>query len=210
MRMKTFAMVAALLVTAPAFAMDAPPMTPVGQMPSGVYKIDPTHASLVWRVNHMGTSWYTARFTKFDATVNFHAEDPATSTLKVTVDPTSIQTDYPDPQKTDFDKELQGDKWLNTAKFPTITFESTAAKKADNSHGTVTGNLNFMGVTKPLTLNVTYNGGYAQQMMTKKAVLGFSATGDVKRSDWGFGTYVPLIGDDVQVIVEAEFIRADQ
>lgn len=209
--LKTFAMVAALLVAMPvvANAQGVPPKTDIGAMPSGTYKIDPTHASLVWRVNHMGMSWYTARFTRFDATINFRPEDPTKSTLAVTIDPTSIKTDYPNPEKVDFDKELQNDKWLNTAKFPQITFNSTGATKTDATHGTVVGNLSLMGVTKPLTLNVTYNGAFAQQMMTKKPVLGFSATATVKRSDWGFATYVPLIGDDVQVIVEAEFGKAD-
>lgn len=196
----------ALLMAFPASAQE---LQPIGQLPSGQYKIDPTHASLTFKVKHMGLSNYTARFTKFDATIDYSKAAPETSKLKATVDAGSIRTDYPDVAKVDFDKELSGADWLDAGQFPTMTFIADGIKRTGPSTGKLTGNFTMHGVTKPVTLDVTLVGATTSQMMSKKPAMGFSATGTLKRSDFGVSKYVPMVSDDVQIIIEAEFQKAE-
>ncbi len=181
-------------------------MTPYAEMPAGNYSLDKTHASLTWKVSHMGLSNYTARFTDFDADLIFNPEDPTKSTLKVSVNPLSIKTDYPNAEKKDFDKELStGTDWLNGNEYGQISFKSKSMTMNDDQTGTVTGDLTFLGVTKRVTLDVTFNGAFKQKPFAGIPALGFSATTSIKRSEWGLDTYVPAIGDNVDIIIETEF-----
>lgn len=178
----------------------------IADLPAGVYELDKTHASLTWKVSHLGLSNYTARFTRFDASVKLDPKDVTRSTVMASIDPTSIETDYPYPEKTDFDKKLiTGADWFNTEKFPKIGFRSTKITMNSDNTGTMTGDLTFLGVTKPVTLDVVLNGAMKSQPFSKKPALGFSANGTIKRSDWGFSTYVPNIGDEVELLLEVEF-----
>ncbi len=173
--------------------------------PAGTYTIDPTHASLTWKVSHMGLSNYTARFTKLDATLKFDPAKPETSTLTATVDPASIKTDYPFVEKENFDKVLfESAKWFNGNINKTITFKSTAVKMTGAKTADVTGDLTLLGVTKPVTLKVAFNGGMASHPMAKKPAIGFSATGTLKRSEFGMTNALPFIGDDVTLLIETE------
>ncbi|GAB5389562.1 MAG: YceI family protein [Alphaproteobacteria bacterium] len=193
-----------LATSADAFSQDA------STLPAGAYDLDTTHASLIWKVSHMGLSNYAARFTRFDVDLEFDPANPANSTVNATIDPTSIETDYPFPEKKDFDAKLvNGADWFNAGEFTQITFKSTALQVTGDTTGTMTGDLTFLGVTKPVTLDVTFNGGYGAHPMNKRPALGFSATGSLKRSDWGFDTYVPNIGDMVELQIEAEFTQAE-
>ncbi len=176
------------------------------EMPAGVYKLDETHAQLIWRVSHLGLSNYTARFSSFDADLTFDPAQPEQSKLVARVDPTSIKTDYPHSDEKDFDKKLsEGKDWFNALEYPEITFESKEIKITGDNTGEMTGDLTFLGVTKPVTLDVTLNGAMVKQPFSNKPTLGFSATGSLKRSEWGMATYVPNIGDEVEIMIEAEF-----
>lgn len=202
-------LLAALLLAPAALptAAQAQNMTAAKDMPAGEYVLDKTHASLTWKVSHAGLTNYTARFTDLDATLDFNPADITKSKLVATVNPLSIQTDYT-PGERDFNKELANDeKWFNAAKFPSIRFESTRIEKTGDNSGKVHGNLTLLGVTKPMTLDVTFNGAYAEQPFSKKPTLGFSATGSLTRSDWGLDTYTPMIGDTVTLNIEAELAQ---
>jgi len=187
--------------------------TDITKLPAGTYTLDPTHASLTWKVNHLGLSHYTARFTKFDATLMLDPQNPVSATVSATIDPLSVQTDYPKPTEKDFNKELaEGAQWLNGTKFPTMTFSSTQVVLTGEKTAQITGDLTMLGVTKPITLNATFNGGYAQKPFGAEGVaaVGFSATGTLKRSDWGLASYIPMVGDEVQFTLETEFASAPQ
>lgn len=178
------------------------------EAPEGLYKIDPTHASLTWKINHMGLSNYTARFTKFDASLAFRPDAIETSKLEVTIDPLSVETDYPKPEEKDFNKKISThEELLNAGKFPDIVFTSTSVEKTGDMTGKVTGDLTMLGVTKPVTLDVTFNGSMKEHPFTKQGALGFSATGTLKRSEWGMDYGTPNVGDEVQLIIEAEFLE---
>jgi polyisoprenoid-binding protein YceI len=184
--------------------------TPLSEMPAGTYKLDLAHASLVWKVSHLGLSNYTARFTDFDATLELDPADPTQSKLTVTVDPTSVETAYPNANEKDFDAKLAtGDDWFNGDEFPKIEFESTSIELTGDNTGTVTGNLLFLGQSQPITLDVTFNGAYASMPFSDKPGLGFSATATMDRTNWGFNTYVPNIGAKVDLLIEAEFQKAE-
>ena len=204
--MKLLALTFALLLTP--FLLNAED-TPVNGMPSGLYNVDDTHASITWKVSHLGLSNYTARFTKFDIDMMFDAQDPVRSKVIATIDPTSIRTDYPYPEKKDFDAKLVTDAaWFNTDQFPEIKFRSKSIEKTSEKTGTMMGDVTFLGVTKPVTLDVTFNKAMGNHPFQNKPALGFSATGSLKRSDFGMKTYIPQISDMVDIIIEAEFLYA--
>lgn len=179
--------------------------------PAGSYKLDKAHASLIFRVNHLGFSNYTARFRTFDAELTFDPDNPAGMAVNATIDPASIETDYPDPATVDFNAKLRGKDWLNTEAFPQITFRSTKVEVTGKNTANVTGDLGLHGVTMPVTLAVTFNGGYAGHPMDPHARIGFSARGSLMRSAFGIAAGIPAagsqmgVGDAVQVEIEAEF-----
>lgn len=203
---KTAIAVTALIM---AFALATPALaqtTAPGTLPAGIYVSDETHTSVTFKVNHMGLSNYTARFAKADAELNFDPADPTKSSVKASVDPLSIRTDYPHADQKDFDKELSGSAdWFNGEKFPSISLASTRIEKTGENTGKMYGDVTFLGVTKPVTLDVTFNGAYAEHPMTKAPAMGFSATGIIKRSDFGLDQHIPMIGDEVSVLIEIEF-----
>jgi polyisoprenoid-binding protein YceI len=171
-------------------------------VPSGVYNVDQMHGYIAFQYTHMGYSHPILRFNKFTAQINLNADHPEQSKLDVDVDATSIDsgTDL-------FNEHLNSDKFFDTAKFKDITFKATSIKVTGANTGTVTGDLTIKGVTKPVTLNVKLNKSGIHPM-TKDPAMGFSATGTLKRSEWGLGAYVPNVSDDVHLMIEAEFHKA--
>jgi len=180
-------------------------------IPAGEYTIDPYHTSVLFRVSHLGFSMYTARFTRANATLHFNPDDLAQSTLQADVDATSLETDFPCPEEVDFDNVLQGPDWLSTEKFPSMTFQTTKISLVGDNTMRAEGTLTMRGVTKPFTLEATYNGGYAGHPLDKNARIGFSARGTLKRSDFDMTIGLPDpgttfgVGDAVEIIIETEF-----
>ena len=177
-------------------------------VPAGDYKLDKSHASLVFKVNHLGFSHYTARFSDFDAKLKFDPANPSASSVEATIDPKSLT--LPNPPA-GFKDELTGKAWFDTAQYPTITFRSTKVEVTGANTAKVTGDFTLHGVTKPVVLDATFNGGYAGHPMDPHARIGFSAKGTFNRSEFGMGFGVPApgttmgVGDAVEVTIEAEF-----
>ncbi|MDB5583013.1 MAG: hypothetical protein JWR80_8189 [Bradyrhizobium sp.] len=184
-----------------------PPTAGIGALAGGSYVLDRRHASLTLRVSHQKFSLYTLRFTGLDARFAYDPVNPRQASLAVTVDPTSVDTATGgDAFGKAFDAELIGAGWLDAMHFPQITFRSTSMDPGDGHAGTITGDLTLRGVTRPVTLKVTFNGtGKAIPGGETKA--GFSATGTIKRSAFGVTKYLPLVGDDLQLSIEAEFAK---
>lgn len=179
-------------------------------VPAGDYKLDKPHSTLIFRLRHLGFSNYTLRFRRFDAQLHFDPRNLAATQLTATVDARSIETDYPDPAY-DFNAELQGEPYLNAGQFPEITFRTTRVEDLGNQAMRVHGDLTLRGVTRPIVLDATYNGGYASHPMDPNARIGFSAQGVMRRSEFGISGGIPAagsnlgVGDQVAIVIETEF-----
>lgn len=181
--------------------------TPVSDMPAGLYSLDKNHSSLHVKIDHVGLSKYTIRFDDFDSVVQLDPQNITQSRVRATIDMTSVNTGHPNEDGKDFDKKLsEGKEWLNTETFPKAEFISRGVEKTGDNTAVITGDLTFMGVTKPVTLNATLNAALGNHPFLNKPALGISATGSFKRSDFGLKTYIPHVGDEVQIVIEAEYV----
>lgn len=192
-----------MLAAGPAFAQAAP------QPPAGQYTMDKSHTSVVFRVNHLGFSHYTARFSRVDGKLQFDPQQPAAMRVEASIDPTSLDLNAPPPG---FVQQLLGKGWFEAAQFPQITFRSTKVELVGEHVAKVTGDLTLHGVTAPVVLDVTYNGGYPPNSFDPGgARIGFSAHGVLRRSAFGISAGIPApgssmgVGDEVEVAIETEF-----
>ena len=174
---------------------------------SGTYELEKTHAFITWRISHNGLSKYTARFTDFDATIEFDAENPVASSVTASINPLSVETDHPTKRESWNNQIATDGKFLNGDEFPAITFESTSVEKTGEFTGIITGNLTLLGISKEVDLNATYNGTGNAPWFGPRDLIGFSATARFNRSDFGMTALLPAIGDEIEVIIEAEFVE---
>ena len=203
-RRRSAALVAIALAT-PLLAAAASPPAPAAppgpaDVPAGHYVLDKRHAALIARVMHMGVSLYTLRFNTLDASFDYDPKRPEATRLEASVDPASLDVNA------DYGKQF-AEEFLSASKFPKATFASTAVTNAGNGQGTVTGDLTLMGVTKPVTFNVTLTGSAHEvlPLPVGRRAAGFEATATIKRSDFGSTYLNNLVGDDVQLEITAEF-----
>lgn len=172
---------------------------------AGAYKLQKPHSSVVWRIKHLGLSNYTARFTDFDATLEFDPKNPAASHVKAIINPLSVHAEHPTDKE--WDKRI-GEDLMEGLEFPQIVFDSKKIDITGEFTGKVTGDLTFMGVTEPVTLDVTFNGAMdAAALYQGKNAVGFSAHGVIDRTEFGLSRYSSIIADEVEIIIEAEFTR---
>ena len=175
--------------------------------PAGDYRVDPAHTTLLFRVSHLGFSHYTARFDDVDARLKFDPAAPGNSSVTATIKTASLQLPSPPPG---FEAEIEGPDWLDAARYPEITFRSTRVEPTGPRSARITGDLTLHGVTRPVVLEASFNGGYAGHTLEPQARIGFSAHGTFNRSDFGIAYGVPAPGtnlgvsDAVEVIVETE------
>lgn len=163
------------------------------------YTIDPAHTYPYFKISHLGFSTMMGRFNKTEGKLTFD-EKKGTGSVEITIDANSVDTAH---EKRD--KHLRSPDFLNTGEFPTITFKSTKANVKDGK-GKVDGNITIMGVTKPITLNVTAM-KCGVHPFNKKDVCGFDATAKLKRSDFGIKYGLPAIGDDMELMFEVEAVK---
>lgn len=176
------------------------------EAPAGTYALEKTHASLHWRIRHMGLSHYTARFKRFDVTLQFDPVDMSRSTVQASIDVGSLETDLATP---DFNAELRGEPFFNVARFPRATFASKQVTSTGPRSMRVQGDLVMLGITRPVTLDVVLNGSMKSHPFAKVPALGFSAKGTLARTAFGLNP-PPIregVGDEVELIVEAEFLK---
>lgn len=177
-------------------------------MPAGTYVLDPTHASVVWKVMHMGFSNFAGRFDKISGTATVNPADLSKSGVVV-----SIASDSGDTGVEKLDDELEQKDFFNAEAYPAITFTSTKIEvtgknAAGRDTGKIYGMLSMKGVTKPAVLDVTFNGHGPNPMMATQQRMGFEASTTIKRSEFGFTHLLPVVGDEVQLIIAVEFTKA--
>ncbi len=173
----------------------------LAQLPGGAYRLDPEHASLLFKIDHFGFSELVGRFDRFEGSLDFDPKQPEAARLTVLVDTASIDLNLPK-----FEQDLRGSDWFDVAKFPQARFESRTIAITGEKTGRVTGDLTLHGTTAPVTLEVTFNGG-ADSLLTGRYTLGFAASGTLTRSTFGLGAYAPAVGDEVTLEIHAEFQR---
>jgi polyisoprenoid-binding protein YceI len=200
MKFRTIVLLLAMAVASPAFGQTAGPSTDLSKIEGGVFNVDKKHAKIIFSYGHFGYSTSYGLFTDFDAKLTFDPKAPTSSTLTATINLDGIET-----MVAQLNAHLKTPDFFDTAKFASASFKSTKVTMTGPTTGAVTGDLTLHGVTKPITLEVTFNGGGVT--MAKVYVLGFSATGHLKRSDFGIGAFVPMVSDDVVLTISSEFDR---
>jgi polyisoprenoid-binding protein YceI len=193
--------------TAPASAagLEQLPAYPIPvDLPAGAYRLDPRHATVLFRVRHMQLAWLTARFDAEDATLELDPADPSRSRLTASVEAASVNAGV--PNEADFDRAIA--RALGAAATPRITFVSTAIERTGAHTARVTGDLTMNGQTHPASLDVTFDGGAIDPLRGGAMVLGFSAHGVISRSQWGVNAWRAFSGDEVQIVIEAELVKA--
>jgi len=166
------------------------------------FEIDPVHSSVVFRVQHLETSWFYGRFNHVQGSLLYDAAKPEVSSISVEIPADSIDTNS-DKR----DQHLKGPDFFNAKEFPTISFNSTAVKKTKDGLE-VEGDLTLHGETQSVTARTIHMGRSESAQLGKLA--GFTAAFDFKRSDFGMEYGLPdQLGDDVHVEIGIEAKRRE-
>ncbi len=172
----------------------------VAQASSETYVIEPSHSMPRFEYSHFGYSQQLSRFDKTSGSITLDRAKK-TGSIDVTIDATSVNTG-----SALFNEHIQGEDFLDTAKYPTITFKSSKVTFDGDKVAAVDGNLTIKGITKPVTLAVNSFLCMPHPMM-KKDACGATATAKVKRSDFNMGKYAPYVGDEVTLTIPVESIK---
>ena len=165
------------------------------------YSLDKPHTQIMFSVDHMGFSHSNGKFLGYEGNFKLDYDHPEKASVEAVIHTDSI--DMGDPA---WDKAVKG--IFKTDKFPNMTFKSTAVRLLSKKTADVIGDLTLLGVTKPVTLHVTFNKEGRNPF--GKYICGFSAYADIRRSDFGMKDYLPVVGDDVHIVIETEGVRHDR
>lgn len=179
---------AALVSTSPLYAAD--------------YVIDTkgAHASIQFRISHLGTSWLTGRFNKFTGEFSYDADKPEASSVSVDIDVTSLDSNHAER-----DKHLRGDEYLNVDKYATASFKSTSFTPGENGTGVMKGMLTLYGTTKEIAIDVQKVGEGADPWGGYRA--GFSGTVELKPKEFGINYNLGPAAETVYLDLNIEGIR---
>jgi polyisoprenoid-binding protein YceI len=166
-----------------------------------IWHLDPPHSAAQFSVRHLGISTVRGAFTKVSGEVTYSASDPTKSSLDITIDANSVDT-----RVEMRDNDLRSPRYLDVAKFPTITFKSKRVVGAGAGKLKVTGDLTIHGVTKEVVLDVD---GPTPPMKDPKgnSHMGASATTKVNRSDFGVSALPGMIGEEVAILIDVELLQ---
>jgi len=176
----------------------APGTKDVAKVTGGAYTIEPTHTQVLFAYDHMGFSNNMGIIAQPSGTLTLDKANPAASKVSVEIPVVNLKTGI-----AALDEHLMKPEFFDSAKFPKASFVSTGVK-VDGTGAEITGNLTIKGITKPVTLDAEFYGAGVQPM-NKKENIGFVATGTIKRSEFGMGMAVPMVGDAVELKIVAAF-----
>lgn len=186
-------------VPVPVLAQDATHVPSTVQ--AGTYAVEPTHTQVGFTLLHLGFSYYSGVFSGVSGTLQLDPTHPDAARLDVTIPISSVST-----TSAKLDDELKGSAWFDAAAHPIATFSSTRVTPTGPGHADIAGILTLHGVSRPEVLKARFVGAGVNPL-DKRYTVGFEATGAVRRSDFGVKTYVPLVGDDVQLTIAGAFER---
>jgi polyisoprenoid-binding protein YceI len=191
---------AGLLMSAGAQAQ-GPAANPTA-VPGGAYAVEPGHTQVLFSVLHMGFTNYNGAFSKASGVLKLDPEALSATALDVTVPVASVST-----TSAKLDEELRGDQWLDAAKYPDMHLHATTITRTGPSTANIVGELTLHGATRPVMLKARFIGAGVDPL-SKAYTVGFQVHGMIKRSEFGVKTYVPLIGDDLDITINAAFVKA--
>lgn len=171
---------------------------PLSAQAVDTYTFDPNHTTVIWNIEHLGFSSPHGLFPQIEGTLTLDEVAPQNSKVDVTIPTAKLATGIPK-----FDDHLKSKDFFDTEKFPDAKFVSTKIEKTGDKTAKITGDLTLLGVTKPVTFDVTLN-KKGPHPMNKKETVGFSGKTTIKRSDFGIKYGLPNVGDDVNLVIEAE------
>jgi polyisoprenoid-binding protein YceI len=180
--------------------------TDVTELRSGAYVLDPEHATLLWKINHLGFSTFIGRFNDFDASLDFDPENIENSSLEVVINVAGL-----DINNEAFSEELLGSNWFDAETFPQVVYRSTSlVETVDEDTFLFEGDLTLKGVTAPVQLEINFNGG-GRNFLTRSYTMGFSAGGKFMRSDFGLDRFTSFgVGDEIELEIHVEFQEASE
>lgn len=195
--------------TPPARAGDGKPVivTDPAKIPGGHYLVSVPHTQVVFSAMHAFISPYYGRIDHASGTLDYDAKDPEKSKVAVEMKLSDFSTPFVNATgKHVLDETLCKPEGLDCAQFPTMSFQSTGIKKTGANTGDITGNFTMKGVTKPVVLHATFHGS---EPSPSRNVIGFSATGQLKRTDFGVDKayWNVSVSDEVNFMIEAEFTQ---
>jgi polyisoprenoid-binding protein YceI len=158
------------------------------------------HASINFRIKHLGFSWIAGRFDKFSGTFTYDDKYPDASKVKIDIDTTSIDTNHAER-----DKHLRAADLLDTEMFPTATFESTGVKASGPDKAAITGNLTLHGVTKEITIDAQRVGGGKDPWGGYRD--GFTGTTTLKLADFGLTRDLGPFSKEVELTLDIEGVK---
>lgn len=196
---------AALLLpgcTSLAGSLLTPRIDPVAAtLPPGDFELDTAHASLLFRIDHLGFSDYVGRFDAFEASLSGDAASPDAAHIEAIIDMRSLNIANPE-----FAAELMGPDWFDAETYPEAIFRSRSVQPTSETTAQISGDLTLRGVTQPVLLEATLRGS-AYDRLRGADVVGFSARGEISRAAFGIDRFSGLLTDTVRIEIEAEFIR---
>lgn len=174
--------------------------TTPSEVTAGAYDLEASHGKITWSVTHFGLSTYVGQFVNVAAELKLDPANPSASTLTATVPLADVA-----PNSDGLKNHLQTPDFFDVANHPTATFVSrtVTVDPANPNKATVVGDLTLKGVTKPVTIAVTFNGA-GEVMGSYKA--GFDGEAVIKRSEFGVNYAIPAVSDEVKLHIEGEFI----
>ncbi|SRR6056297_582346 len=192
--MKSFAMAAAAALTLTAGTALAAPEK---------YTLDASHSQVLFTYNHLGYSTTYNIFSGFDGEIMFDQEDPANSSVNVSIPVMSLFTGWEERFK-----HLMSDDFFGASEGDLITFTSTGIEVTGDETAKITGDLTINGETKSVTLDASLNKS-AEHPMNGKMTAGFDATTTINRSDYGLGKFAPPVSDELEVMISIEAQKAE-
>ena len=174
--------------------------TDITELRAGQYTVDPDHASVLWKINHLGFSTFVGRFNDIEASLDFDPENFENSSIEVIINTAGLDINNPE-----FAEELRGSNWFDVENFPQAVYRTTSFVESNGNTFVFDGELTLLGVTAPVTLNVVFNGG-GRNFLTRKYTLGFSGSAQFQRSDFGLSRFTSFgVGDDIELEIHIEF-----
>ena len=167
------------------------------------YNLDASHSQILFSYSHLGFSTTYGMFSGFEGEIMFDQDDPAKSSVSVSMPVTMMFTGW---EKRD--KHFMSEDFFAATEDETVSFKSTSIEVTGDDTAKITGDLTLNDVTKSVVLDAKLN-QTGEHPMAKKPWLGFDATTTVKRSDFGVEKFTPFVGDDVAVSISIEAMKAE-